>query len=248
MASKKKKDTGIYFEDANIKNQASANENAGTQDPQPKGMTSMPETNQEPVQEPAQEPEVQVVTPEEQAIAEAPAADTAEATEDSADGQDAAEEPAEVDSWEAKIEGIKANGTRSEKNVVNALEGYVVKMAPYSVLTQEAMIAQQMLLWRTVRNVIEEPKDFEAGYTLLIDYARQYKNTSFSDHNLYRMMDQIPLDKESAKYFQASLNVITIAASVKNRKDAVKQVDLNRVMNERVFSEVGRNNVINYFS
>lgn len=205
----------------------------------------------------AQEPVATVATEEvaEQAPADAEpvATETSEPAQTPAEPmQDTAEQPAEeepaVDAWTQKIETLKAKGSAMERMVVQTLEEYVTKMRPGNIMSVSEINQQQLQLWRIIKLVIESADGFATCYPLIIAYARQYKDACFHDRLLYRGMEHITLDKDTTTYYLGSLNVIKLAATSKSKKEALAQVDLNRVMNEHVFSDDGRNRVIQYFN
>lgn len=160
----------------------------------------------------------------------------------------AKEEAPKMTAWDAKIAEIKLQGTDFQKMVVETLEKYIVDMRPKTVITETLMNQSQLQLWRVIRLTLESEEEFAACYPLIIAYFKHYANDVFDERYLFRGSDTIPLDAETMKYFLGSLNVLKIAASVNNRRDVPKQVDLGRVMNENVFSGEARNRVIAFFS
>lgn len=171
------------------------------------------------------------------------------ATTPEAPAQDPVTKPADgATEIEDRLSNMLSSGSSLEKVVAQTLQDYAVKMKPGNVLSVDELNQQQLQLWRVIRLVIESGDDFQSCYTFIIDFARAHKDDVFHDRYLYRGMDNISLDKDTATYFMGSLNVIKVAATSKNKREAVAQVDLNRVMNEQVFSEEGRNRVISYFA
>lgn len=170
------------------------------------------------------------------------------AADETAKTEPVKEEAPKLSAWDAKIAEIKLQGTDFQKMVVETLEKYIVDMRPKTVITETLMNQSQLQLWRVIRLTIESEEEFAACYPLIIAYFKHYANDVFDERYLFRGSDTIPLDAETMKYFLGSLNVLKIAASVNNRRDVSKQVDLGRVMNENVFSGEARNRVIAFFS
>lgn len=206
----------------------------------------------EAVQETASATETPAAEEKAESVAEEVAEPAPVSTEQEAAAQDSAEqateEKPELDAWTQKIETLKAKGTAMERMVVQTLEEYVTKMRPGNIMSVSEINQQQLQLWRIIKLVIESADGFSTCYPLIIAYARQYKDACFHDRLLYRGMEHITLDKDTATYYLGSLNVIKLAATSKSKKEALAQVDLNRVMNEHIFSDDGRNRVIQYFN
>lgn len=202
----------------------------------------------------ATEPQViETVTAEAPIVEEAPIETTPESApapvvEASTPAPVVAEERASSGSLEDRMAQMLSSGTALEKVVVETLNDYTAKMKPGLVLSPDQLNQNQLQLWRLLRLVIESESDFQSTYTLIIDFARAHKDDVFHDRYLYRGMDNISLDKNTTTYFMGSLNVIKLAATSKNKQEAMAQVDLNRVMNEHVFSEAARNRVMAYYS
>lgn len=197
----------------------------------------------EPEQAPA-EAAAPVVT--EQAPEAAPAA-TEEVVTAAPAAKTAKEDKAETSALDTKLDKLAAEGTTLQKTIVQTLRDYVAAMRPGRIILDEVINQQQLQLWRIIRLVIESEADFKENYTLLIEFAREHQEGAFNDRYLYRGMETINLDKEQTRHFQGSLNVLKLAATSKNKREAMAQVDLDRVMNVNVFSEDGRNRVIAYF-
>lgn len=205
--------------------------------------------------EPAQETTEQTTTETTTAVVEDPIAETPtetaqeqtgenETTQDTEQSQETAEE---VDPWQAKIDDLKTTGTNTERMVVSTMESYTKKMAPGMINSEVEIGQNQVTLWRMIKLVVESEENFTKGFDLVIAYAKQYQDGCFNDRYLFRGMEHIPLDKINAAHFLGMLNVIKLAATSKNKREAMAQVDLNRVMNEQIFSEDARNRVISYF-
>lgn len=212
------------------------------------------EVSQTPAQEAAQESATQEQAPTQE---EAAAATEQPAQEEPAAAQ--AEQPAADEStqaapvpaksaFEQKLDRLLVEGTSLEKMIVSSLIKYVESMHPGKMLSAQELNQNQLNLWRLIRLAIESEKDFDSCYPLIIEFAREYKDAAFHDRYLYRGMENINMDKDNLTYFLGSLNVIKLAATSRNKREAMAQVDLSRVMNEKIFSEEGRNRVIQYFS
>ncbi len=234
------------------KDKASETTEEVVQETPPAETVAEQQDSSEAVQETASATETPAAEEKAESVAEEVAEPAPVSTEQEAAAQDSAEqateEKPELDAWTQKIETLKAKGTAMERMVVQTLEEYVTKMRPGNIMSVSEINQQQLQLWRIIKLVIESADGFSTCYPLIIAYARQYKDACFHDRLLYRGMEHITLDKDTATYYLGSLNVIKLAATSKSKKEALAQVDLNRVMNEHIFSDDGRNRVIQYFN
>ena len=202
-----------------------------------------PVIKEQKAEEVLQEPVVEVTEPAAVAAAEEPPSAEAEEQAPKAEEKEVKDQSA----WEKKIEKIKTEGSVGERTLVNGLENYVTKMAPGRVMSMQEIATQQLTLWRCIKLAVENEEEFSSMYKLLIDYAKEYKDAAFNERYLFRGMENVTLDKDQIHAFLGSLNVIKLASISKSKKEAAAQVDLNRVMDERVFSEGARNRVISFF-
>jgi hypothetical protein len=116
-------------------------------------------------------------------------------------------------------------------------------------MSNEVITQQQGVLWRSIRTVLNSADDFEHGFQLLINFARQYRETgAFQHHLLFRGFDYTKMNAETSKAFQKVLAIITAAAEHKSRSTVTKTIDLARAMEGSVFTDEARSRVIGFFN
>ena len=154
--------------------------------------------------------------------------------------------------FEKSLEDIRANGSAMQKMVVNNLSNYVKEMMPGRVMSADNINRQQNILWSTIKIVIESEKDFANSFPLIIEFFRNYrmvgdKKGPFHDDYLYRGTEHTTMSSTESMYFLGMLNLLTAVVESKSKKQATTTVDLNRVLSEQIYSDEGRNRVINFF-
>ena len=152
----------------------------------------------------------------------------------------------------AKVAEAKASESPMLRMVAQNMEKYVEGMTPGKVIAPEMINRYQSMLWSTIKRVVESPKDFTPCFNLIIEFFRNYtlvdgKRHVFHADYLFRGAEHTTMSYIQSKHFFGMLNTITIAAESKNKRQVTSMVDLNRVLSHQVFSDAGRNRVINYF-
>lgn len=144
------------------------------------------------------------------------------------------------------------NGSSILRMVAQNMEKYVDGMTPGKVLAPDMLNRYQSMLWSTIKRVVETETDFKACFDLIIEFFRNYtmvdgKRHVFHADYLFRGSEYSTMSHIQNKHFFGMLNTLSIASESKNKRQVTSMVDLNRVLSHQVFSDAGRNRVINYF-
>lgn len=151
--------------------------------------------------------------------------------------------------FEQYIDAVRANASPVLLGVLDNLINYQNVMSQNTVMSNEVITQQQGVLWRSIRTVLNSADDFEHGFQLLINFARQYRETgAFQHHLLFRGFDYTKMNAETSKAFQKVLAIITAAAEHKSRSTVTKTIDLARAMEGSVFTDEARSRVIGFFN
>lgn len=154
--------------------------------------------------------------------------------------------PAATD-LEASIAFIRANGTVTANTAIVGMEQYIDKMAPGKPMDKVAGAANQVALWRTIKAVLEHSReDFNSTYSVMLGLWNKHKTGVFGERYVHRFMDMVNMDKDEVFAFLAILDLMRMTASPIGRKEALRQVDMNRALG-REFSEQARQNILGFY-
>lgn len=146
-----------------------------------------------------------------------------------------------------KTEHLKTTGTSVERQVISRLEKYVTDMAPGIPKTTEEIVAAQRSLWFTIKSTLEKDhKEFNSGFSIILDFFKAYEKGAFGDRHVYRGAESLPLPKDEIDAFHQIVNLIKITCESKSRKHALQQVDLERTL-AKYFTEGARQKIIAYY-
>lgn len=139
--------------------------------------------------------------------------------------------------------------TGTAKITLEQIYEYMEKMKPKAPMSADIGMRHQILLYRTLMNVVNvvDDIDFKEAYSTVLKLFEIGKDDVFHEYHVYRFMDHIALSENDRKAFPRFLNLIKITAPVKGRAAAMRQVDLNKTM-EFSFSEAARQRIMAYYS
>lgn len=154
----------------------------------------------------------------------------------------------EKSTFEQAIDDIIAKGSVTLQTVAGALRDYDQAMGSTAAIDTATINLQQGTLWRVIRMVLNSGEDFEGGLNLIIAFIREGKAGAFSDANLFRGFEHTRLNGDHSKAFQSILTLLNVAASVNNRTNVRKAIDLGRTMTSDVFTPEARTRVLGFFA
>lgn len=145
------------------------------------------------------------------------------------------------------IERVKASGNEVLINSIEDIRSYMVKMAPGKVVTDQAGAIEQVKLFRAIRSIIEYTEEgFQLGFVTLLRMVDENSKTVFGDMYVFRFMDNVNLSYDDRRAFERIITLIKVAAPVQGRREAVKQVNMQRAL-QYSLSEVGKNKITHFF-
>lgn len=138
---------------------------------------------------------------------------------------------------------ISVLGKIAYQNLVD----YSVNMAARKSLTVEDGVRQQVQLFRTLNNIINNLEaDFNTVYASVLQLFNEHKDGAFHECRVFRFFDVMPLTKEERASFQRLLNLLKLTADPKGRKLALKQVSLSTTL--EFIAEKGKQKVVAFYS
>lgn len=123
----------------------------------------------------------------------------------------------------------KNSGNTPLNNYVKELLDYAEKMAPGMSMPQSVGAANQASFYTTLINLIDHTgKDFRIGFATLLAIFNEYKRGAFSATHVLRFMEDVPLNKSKRNCLIKLVNLFSMTADAKTRKDALRHLDLKR--------------------
>ena len=127
------------------------------------------------------------------------------------------------------IDLCKSTENQALINYVNELLDYTEKMGPGRTMNQETGAANQASFYTTLINIIDHTgKDFRIAFATLLAVFNEYKRGVFSGAYALRFMEDVPLNKSKRDNFVKLVNLFSMTADSKTRKDVLKHIDLKR--------------------
>lgn len=201
--------------------------------------------------------EVQVLDEQEvvEVVQEPAAEETTEATpaveEAPQEPVKAVAEPAPVSKYSDTLTRLlgmcQTTGNASLVNYVNEMLDYAEKMAPGRTMNQEMGAANQAAFYTTLINIIDHTgKDFRIGFATMLAVFNEYKRGAFSGAYALRFMEDVPLNKNKRDCFIKLVNLFSMTAEAKTRKDVLKHIDLKRELVG--VSEEGKMRIVAFYT
>ena len=150
--------------------------------------------------------------------------------------------------FEAQIETLRTSGTTHQKNLISALDLYVLNMHPSVVVTEDEGARHQYNLWRALIFIIDQsPQDeFKKLWNIVLAYFEHYKQTVFHDRYVFRFSEFWQWSDDHLTALQRLINIIKLTSNQETRAKGLKQVDLNRSLDTAI-SDIGRQKLVNFY-
>ena len=148
--------------------------------------------------------------------------------------------------FEQKIAAIMAGDNKRERYVVTFMQEYLKHMSPGVANDTETGVRMQLLLWRTIKNVVENDDGFREAFRLLIAYFKEYRDGAFHETYVHRFHPDLTMQPGEITGFTRMVNLLTVAAGLTNKNDIRKFVNLSASF-DTALSDSARNRVMNYF-
>lgn len=131
---------------------------------------------------------------------------------------------------------------------INRIQTYLDRMAPKRPIDSKAGSVEQVALYRAVQNIINRQEEFFTPlFSAVLFLFKTYgRDGALSDRYRMRFMDNIALPVGDRKAFANITQMLHILADPKSRNLAMKQVSMERALENGLTAE-GRDRVLNYF-
>lgn len=136
--------------------------------------------------------------------------------------------------------------SEQSRNMDATLKTYVDVMSAGNALSAAVIVAQQTTLVTYINTIPRlNPEDMEEVLTNTIETIREYRDTVFSEYNMFRRFNEMQMNN---KRRIATTNILTLlaAAADVNRSKVRAQVDMDTILNS-IESEDARQVFSGYF-
>jgi hypothetical protein len=152
---------------------------------------------------------------------------------------------------EEKIEALRGDVTSLAGVVVSTLDRYVASVSLTSRVDPEKGGVAQHGLLGNLKGILNTPdySDFAVKWTTVNTYAQAKKDAEFNMSAAYRFAPQWPSGADSIKLFQNLMDIVIRLSDPGKRKENMKKIDLNRVINDNLpgLSATAKEHLIRYY-
>lgn len=147
-----------------------------------------------------------------------------------------------------KLASILKNVPPANQIDINRIQIYIEKMAPRRPIDAKVGVAEQVALYRSIQNIINRQEDYftQLFSALLFLFKTEGATGALSDRYRMRFMENVTLPVGDRKAFANITAMLHILADPASRAIAMKQVNLERALENGLTAE-GRDRVLNYF-
>jgi hypothetical protein len=130
------------------------------------------------------------------------------------------------------VERVKATNDKPSIDVISGFLDYVNLMKPNKPMNEETGIKHQVKLYRMFQFMMNQPlADFNLVMATVLRIVDESKEKgAFADRYAFRFTEHSPLSKNDTDAFVRFMNLLVTISAVNGRKNAIKQVDLNRTL------------------
>lgn len=141
----------------------------------------------------------------------------------------------QLNSFQNRRAWLLENGTDREKHVIAVLDSYV-NVCTTSIDLERIAIEQQRL-WRLFEYIHVEPQDFRKLFTIVIEYAKEYRETAFDISMFFRAQKALNLDGKRLEAFNNVRTLIINTANTVNIKQVKSILDIRKIIETDAFPE-----------
>lgn len=147
-----------------------------------------------------------------------------------------------------QLEKILKNVPAAHQIEINRILMYIGRMGPDRLIDLKAALIEQVALYRAIQNIINRQDAYftQLFTAVLFLFKEEYKG-ALGDRYRMRYMDNVALSEGDRKAFANITQMLLILADPKSREIALKQVNMERAL-ENGLTEEGRMRVLNYFN
>lgn len=147
-----------------------------------------------------------------------------------------------------RLTKILANVPSANQIDISRIQAYVERMSPKRPIDAKVGTAEQVALYRAIQNIVNRQEEFfhPLFTALLFLFQSEGKDGALSDRFRMRFMDNVNLPVGDRKAFANITQMLHILADPKSRNLAMKQVSMERALENGLTAE-GRDRVLSYF-
>ncbi len=146
-----------------------------------------------------------------------------------------------------RIAFLKDNGTDNEKHVITALERYVDVCS--KTIDMNRVAIEQQRLWRLFEYIHNKPEEFSKLYSLVLEFAKEYRKTVFHTSMFFRAQNGLTLGKEQLLAFDHLRTLITNTVdNVGDRSKIKALIDIGKIVNHDCIPEHIRGQYVAFYN
>lgn len=157
------------------------------------------------------------------------------------------EEAIEEDAFAVLIDSIVSDDP-TLAGLKAVFDSYVEKMAPGKMVRPDSGALANLTLLRAITTAADnyDARLFKRAWTLVLAYFEQHADGVFSDRYAFRFPDAWGFGDEALQAYQSIITLCKVTAEPNARKAALKQLDLNKVL-EFGLTEEGRSKIVSFY-
>lgn len=154
-------------------------------------------------------------------------------------------EEAEPSVFQQIMTRVDEQGSTEQKALVQFLQNYCVELAPRKPQDPAVAVNHQYALWDKLKAVVTHPDndEFRRQWFIVLAFFEEHKNGALGGARVFRFAESWNRDKDGLKFKHRLINIIHCISNFENRKEGLKEVDLDRSL-EGMFTEAVRNRLI----
>jgi hypothetical protein len=147
-----------------------------------------------------------------------------------------------------RLAKILSNVPSANQIDISRVQAYIERMSPKRPIDAKVGTAEQVALYRAIQNIVNRQEEFfhPLFTALLFLFQTEGRDGALSDRFRMRFMDNVSLPVGDRKAFANITQMLHILADPKSRSLAMKQVSMERALENGLTAE-GRDRVLSYF-
>ncbi|HXQ32681.1 MAG TPA: hypothetical protein VN843_01540 [Anaerolineales bacterium] len=134
------------------------------------------------------------------------------------------------------------------KETIYFMQKYVIKMAPEQNNDSTTGASNQLLFFRTLKNLIERstPETFNKSWNIVLSFFWRYKNGALGERYVNRFSEDWTMGDPNLTYFQRLINLCLVSANPSERLKVTKKVNVPKTV-EAGFTPSGVQNILQFY-
>jgi hypothetical protein len=147
------------------------------------------------------------------------------------------------------IDSVIGNVGPMAKLYLNAIGEYMETMKPRRPVDVATGARHQVELYRALTGIINRLEDdFVPTFSTVLRLFEENNKGVFAESHVFRYFEAVSLNDGDRKSFMRIINLLKIAAPVKGREQAMRQVDFVNSLSHESITEPGRQRVAAFFN